>query len=125
MDRARRLAEREGVEVTFLVDDILATRLEGPFDLILDRGVFHVFAPEAHGRYLAAVSWLLRPGGLLLLKCFSAEETRPECPPGRYAPEDIRRIFSGPFRVVEIRPSAFARPGDDDPPKALFCVNFR
>ncbi|BCX82499.1 hypothetical protein MIT9_P2085 [Methylomarinovum caldicuralii] len=122
VEQARRLAEREGVEVTFLVDDILATRLEGPFDLILDRGVFHVFAPEAHGRYLAVVSRLLRPGGLLLLKCFSVEETRPEGPPGRYAPEDIQRIFSGPFRIVEIRPSAFARPGDDNPPKALFCV---
>ncbi|GAB6067557.1 hypothetical protein JCM13664_08750 [Methylothermus subterraneus] len=122
VEQAQQRAEREGVKVDFRVDDILHTRLKGPFDLVLDRGVFHGFAPQMHGRYLAAVSRLLRPGGYLLLKCFSSEETRPEGPPGRYAPGDIRGIFAGLFQIVEIRPSAFLGPGADNPPKALFCI---
>jgi len=122
LERARTLAQREEVMVRFVVDDILSTTLEGSFDLVVDRGLLHNLPPEKHGRYLAALERLMRPGGYLLLKCFSHEETRPEGPPHRYSPDDIRQIFERTFEVLEIRESTFQRPGDDQPPKALFCI---
>ncbi len=122
VEQARRRAVREGVEVRFLVDDIRDTRLGETFDLILDRGLFHVLAPEERHRYLEALKRLLPAGGYLLLKCFSAKETRPEGPPHRYRPEDIGRIFGPDFTVVDLWESAFHRPGDTDPPKALFAI---
>lgn len=122
LEQARTLAQRKGVMVQFLVDDILSTTLEGTFELVVDRGIFHLFPPGEHGRYLAAVTRLLAPGGHLLLKCFSREETRPEGPPHRYAPDAIRQIFGKTFEIGEIRPSEFRRPGEDQPPKALFCI---
>jgi len=119
---ARKRAGKEGVKIDFHVDDILKTRLTGPFDLILDRGVFHCFsAREEQQAYLAAVRRLLKADGILLLKCFHKEETRPEGPPGRYNEEDIRRLFTDDFEIVDCRPSVFATAGEA-PPKALFCI---
>ncbi len=122
LKQAHRLAGQEGVKVHFVQDDILASQLNETFDLIVDRGVFHVFPPESHPRYLAAVSSLLRPGGILLLKCFSHRETREEGPPGRYSPKDLERIFGDSFEILEIRESVFKSRGIDPPPKAIFCV---
>lgn len=119
---ARELARREGVEVDFVVDDILSTSLKGPFDWVIDRGILHLFPPEERQRYLNALERILRPGGYLLLKCFSHKETRPEGPPHRLSPDDIRAIFGNTFTILEVRESAFQRPGDNQPPKALFCV---
>ncbi len=43
---AREKAKAQGLVVTWQQDDILSTRLTGPFDLIFDRGCFHVLPPE-------------------------------------------------------------------------------
>ena len=43
---AHEKAEAQGLSITWQQDDILATRLSGPFDLIFDRGCFHVLPPE-------------------------------------------------------------------------------
>ena len=47
---AREKAEAQGITVTWQQDDVLATRLSRPFDLIVDRGCFHVLPAERrHG----------------------------------------------------------------------------
>jgi cyclopropane fatty-acyl-phospholipid synthase-like methyltransferase len=56
--------------IQFLVDDVLASRLDGNFDVIFDRGCFHVLEPEDRARYVETVSALLEPQGHLFLKCF-------------------------------------------------------
>jgi hypothetical protein len=43
---AARKAKERRVDVNFVPDDILACRLTGPFEVIFDRGCFHVLAPE-------------------------------------------------------------------------------
>ncbi|RMF85695.1 MAG: class I SAM-dependent methyltransferase [Nitrospirae bacterium] len=118
---ARARAAAAGVAVRFVRDDILATRLTGPFEVVLDRGCFHVLPRERFGDYAAAVHRLLAPGGWLLLKCFSHEEQRPEGPPNRLAPEAIRATFEGRFRVERIDRTHFPARGDEPPPRALFC----
>ena len=78
--RARERAAALGLAVRVEEDDILATRLSGPFDLILDRGCFQCLFPERRGAYVAAIARLLAPGGHLLLKTYSDEEPRTEGP---------------------------------------------
>ena len=123
VESARRLAEAEKVTIDFHVDDVLESNLAGPFDLILDRGVFHCFADAADQQaYLATVKRLFKPEGLLLLKCFHEDETREEGPPGRYGEEDIQRLFADGFELLGAHTCRFASSAGDGPPKALFCI---
>lgn len=97
---AREKAAAAGLTVEFVRDDILQSTLAGPFDLVLDRGCFHVFAQPERSAYLRNVSRLLDPGGILFLKTFSHRETRPDGP-YRFSPEQIRDCFANSFDLLE------------------------
>ena len=118
--KAELRAKEKGVAICFVKDDILATGLKGPFDIIFDRGIFHVFPPGKRNAYVQNTSSLLKKGGYLLLKCFSDKE-----PPGegpyRISEEEIRRSFTPGFQVLTIRASVFHGVRRPDP-RALFCV---
>jgi 2-polyprenyl-3-methyl-5-hydroxy-6-metoxy-1,4-benzoquinol methylase len=119
VEKASHTAAARKVRVDFVQDDILATRLEGPFDVVLDRGCFHVFDPNERARYLGAVAGLLSPGGWLLLKCFSDEQPGTEGP-HRFSPDGIRALFGPPLEVLSIERTVYQ--GTLDPlPRALFC----
>jgi SAM-dependent methyltransferase len=92
IERARARAREEGAALRFEVDDILATALAGPFDLILDRGCFHCLFPQRRDGYAATIHRLLAPGGTFLLKTFSHAEPGTEGP-HRFRPEDLDAIF--------------------------------
>lgn len=118
--KAEIRAKTKGAAIRFVKDDILATGLQGPFDIIFDRGIFHVFAPEKRNLYVQNVSGLLKKGGYLILKCFSDKEPSGEGP-YRISGEEIRRSFTPVFRVLTIRASFFK--GVRQPnPHALFCL---
>ncbi len=118
---ARKRAEEAGVEVEFVRDDILDSRLKGPYDLIVDRGCFHTLPREGFERYVETTHRLLRPGGWLFLKCFSHKERREEGPPNRLSPEEIRSLFGGSFRIHAMRESFFAS-REGTPPLAIFAI---
>jgi len=120
---ARQLAATEHIDIDFHVDNVLDSRLSGPFDLILDRGIFHCF-PEAadQNAYMNTVCRLLKPGGLLLLKCFHRDETSEMGPPCRYNEADIVQRLGDAFELIESRASHFGDPSCQDAPKALFCI---
>lgn len=118
--KAQKAARKEGLNVKFKKDDILETRLKGPFDIAFDRGCFHVLPPEARADYVNTVSGLLKPGGFLFLKCFSHLE-KMEGGPHRFRPEEIKKIFSSAFEIVEISKTVFHGTLKEFP-KALFCV---
>lgn len=73
IDLARNLAVRDGVvDITFLVDDVLDTKLDKQYKLILDKGTLDAIGlhPEGATRrvmYWETVSKLVAPGGLLVL----------------------------------------------------------
>lgn len=117
---AAAIARGKGLDIVWLEDDILKTRLEGGFDFIFDRGCFHVLPPAARGEYAATVHRLLNPGGYLFLKCFSHLETM-EGGPYRFTPASLRAIFASLFTVRSIRASSFMGTLEKAP-KALFCV---
>jgi cyclopropane fatty-acyl-phospholipid synthase-like methyltransferase len=117
---AREKAEAQGVKIAWQQDDVLATRLSGPFDLIFDRGCFHVLPPERRPAYASTIAGLLTPGGYFFLKCFSQLQPGAQGP-HRFTPEQIREIFDSQLQVQSIEESVYQ--GTLDPlPRALFCV---
>jgi len=120
---ARQRAEETGVSVDFTVGDVLSLDLDRHFDLILDRGVLHCFADEGErNSYITRIHKWLKPDGILLLKCFSHEETREQGPPCRFSPDDLRTMFGKGFRIVEILHTSFPHAGGETPPKTLFAI---
>jgi cyclopropane fatty-acyl-phospholipid synthase-like methyltransferase len=117
---ASEKSRKQGLEIIWVQDDILETRLDQQFDLIFDRGLFHVLAPERRGDYVRIVNGLLKTGGYLFLKCFSRLQPG-EQGPYRFTPEQIREIFGGQLNVLSIKETVYQ--GTLDPlPRALFCV---
>src|SRR5262245_15286573 len=117
---AREKARRQVLELTWAQDDILDRRLGRQFDLIFDRGCFHVLNPERREDYVRTVSGLLNTGGYLFLKCFSRLQPG-EQGPYRFTPEQIREIFSVRLSVLSIKETVYQ--GTMDPlPRALFCT---
>jgi len=118
--KAEVRAKQKGRALLFLKDDILATRLKGPFDVIFDRGIFHVFPPGKRGAYVQNVDGLLKKGGFLFLKCFSDKEPAGEGP-HRISETEIRGSFNPVLQVLTIRETFFK--GVRQPsPRALFCI---
>lgn len=116
-------AKRLSPHIEWVVDNILKSNLTGPFDGILDRGVFHVFHAEDRITYIEQITRLLKPGGWLLLKCFHQDEPM-EDGPYRYNIEDITHMFGHQFTIHKIEPAIFYGTFSkvERPIKALWCV---
>jgi 2-polyprenyl-3-methyl-5-hydroxy-6-metoxy-1,4-benzoquinol methylase len=119
---AERKAKAHGVAVTFVEDDVLATRLAEPFDLIFDRGCFHVIEPGKRAGYIESLYRLLKPSAWLFLKTFSHHQPGTEGP-YRFSPDDIRRLFGDRerFEVMETLPTVYHGQLDIYP-RALFSA---
>lgn len=120
----QRIGERRRLEgrldVEFIRDDILDTRLDKRFDVVIDRGCFHVLPPEKWRDYVRNVEHLLNPLGYLFLKCFSHLEPM-EGGPYRFTPEEIKGVFGPVFKVLDIKETLFYGTLQEKP-RALFCV---
>jgi 2-polyprenyl-3-methyl-5-hydroxy-6-metoxy-1,4-benzoquinol methylase len=116
-------AAAEGVQVRFVHDDILASRLGESFDVVVDRGCFHVIDPERRPDYVRTLHRLVRTGGRVLLKTFSTKQPGSEGP-HRFSADDIRSLFEPLFEVESITETVYQ--GTRDPlPFALFSVLVR
>ncbi len=117
---AGREAAKQRLEVAWKQDNILETRLEDPFDLIFDRGCFHVLAPSTRQKYASIVWRLLKPGGYLFLKCFSRLEPGDDGP-YRFTPDQLREVFGSRLAVLSTKETIYQ--GTLKPmPRALFCI---
>ncbi|TYH44380.1 hypothetical protein ES332_D11G190500v1 [Gossypium tomentosum] len=73
IDLAQSLADRDGFSnIKFLVDDILETKLDRQFQLVMDKGTLdaiglHPDGPIKRIMYWDSVSKLLAPGGILVI----------------------------------------------------------
>lgn len=114
-------ASELGMDIVFRQNDILDSHLDREFDIIFDRGCYHVFHRRDRERYVPAVARLLKPEGVLLLKCFSNLERRREGP-YRIAPEELRELFAARFDILAMKHTVFQSLQLDPEPKALFCV---
>lgn len=118
--KARERAAARGLRVEFVQDDILDTKLAGRFDVVFDRGCFHVFPSSSRVRYVETVAALLQPRGLLFLKCFS-EEQPGDIGPYQFAPAQIEALFGPRFEVLSIERTVYQGTLDKFP-QALFCT---
>ena len=95
--KARRRARDAGVSCTFVVGDVAALALPGPFDLALDIGCLHSMPETARAAYAAGLARVVRAGGTYLLYAFA-----PGGPAVGLTAEDVRVTFEGAFDVVGV-----------------------
>ena len=114
-------AKQSQASVEFLQDDILNTKLSTTFDLMVDRGCFHVFDAEKRATYIDAVTKLLKNNGFLLLKCFSEQQAVNPDGPFRFSIQKIDELFGAFFSIKEYWETAFIGT-KEVPPKALFVI---
>jgi SAM-dependent methyltransferase len=120
IERARALVQQEHPSIRFVQDDVLDSRIEEQFDLVFDRGCFHVLPPDRRPDYVRTARRLVAPRGFLFVKCFSHKEPR-QGGPYRFSPDDIRGLFGAAFDVLSIDETVYQ--GTLDPyPLALFCA---
>lgn len=113
-------AARSGVKVDFRVDDVRSTALTERFDLVIDRGCFHVFEPHLRPAHAETIAAWLEPGGLLFLKCFSHLQQGPGGKTGLH-PDELGTCFGADFEILSMDHCVYQ--GNNNPlPKALFCV---
>jgi SAM-dependent methyltransferase len=83
---AKRKATERGVAAHFLVWDALALAdLNEQFDTVLDSGLFHVFDDDRRAKYVSSLAVVVKPGGQVLLACFSDRQ------PGDWGPRRVRQ----------------------------------
>jgi SAM-dependent methyltransferase len=97
-------------ETDFIVDDATRTALPTEFDLVVDRGCFHVLDSISHEAYLKSLVKLLGPKGLFLLKVLSLENGNAPFGPLRFTPKEIHQIFDPAFRILSLRRTTFQGP---------------
>lgn len=118
---AKSRAGEEGVadSITFVVCDVRES-IKGTFDIVNDRGCFHIMRGVEIQMYLDNISAVMASGSVLLLKTFSKDEPGEEGPQ-RYSAEDIEEVFSRSFEMVFSTDTVFQSTMDTDP-KAILTV---
>jgi SAM-dependent methyltransferase/3-polyprenyl-4-hydroxybenzoate decarboxylase len=120
--RAIALArERTDGRAQFLVDDVRDSKLDGEFDVVVDRGCFHTLEASGIEAYVDTVRKHTRPGSLLILKIHREDE------PGdwrthRYRQEELQKLFTPWFEMV--RWSESTMPGRQEPPAHAWLAVF-
>lgn len=121
INKAKASAKEAGLSITFLVDNVLKSRLAPNLvDAIVDRGVFHVLPKAQRAVYVKTVHRVLRPDGWLFLKCFSDKEPG-TWGPYRIAERELLGYFRGPFEIRSVVETVF-HGNVKPPPKALFAT---
>lgn len=99
---ARERFQRAGLDIPLVRADarFLPFR-DASFDLICDSGCFHTFAPEIRPLYARSVARVLKPGGILFLREFHADQPQPpEGGPYRLKLEEFIEVFTPHFRFL-------------------------
>ncbi len=109
VDQARTRAVEAKVACRFAVLDFLAVDLDaGPFDLVFDRGCFHVFDEASEReRFAARVAQNLVPDGVWLSLCGSTEGPSRAFGPPRRSARDLSDAIEPSLALVELRAVSF------------------
>jgi len=104
---AQKKAQEAGVEVRWLLADVLAPPRLEPFELVFDRGCYHGVRRQNAAAYVAAVRRLTTPDARVLILAGSANEPPPHYGPPRVKEEAIRADFAKSFEFEELRETRF------------------
>ncbi|MGH9639362.1 MAG: class I SAM-dependent methyltransferase [Bryobacteraceae bacterium] len=126
---ARKKAAERGVAATFRVGDALKLEESSEqFDNAIDSGLFHVFGDDDRARYVRGLTKVVRPGGRLMIMCFS-EKTAGDQGPRRVTEAELRSAFANGWEIetlesarFETRPEARQRMFGGENPHAWFLL---
>jgi SAM-dependent methyltransferase len=104
---AQKKAQEAGVEVRWLLADVLAPPRLEPFELVFDRGCYHGVRRQNAAGYVAAVRRLSKPDARILILAGSAKEPPPHSGPPRVKEEEIRADFAKDFQLEDLRETRF------------------
>jgi SAM-dependent methyltransferase len=114
---------REGAgAVDWRVDDVTRTRLRDAFDLVIDRGCLHVLDADGAVGWSSAMAKLARPGGHLVVKCFSGEVRPPST--SAYSADTLATLLGPAFRLERAQPGGFT-PRTGGPRQPACVATFR
>ena len=107
----RRAADHPaGRRVRFIAGDVTEVRGIGePFDVIVDRGCYHLARRDHLDGFLHALGRNSRPGSLLLLLAFSAAE-EPEFPVPIVTEDELRNELGSLFEITDLRTCRLDKP---------------
>ena len=104
---AEAKARERGIQARFLVHDALQlASLGGPFDTVLDSGLFHVFNDADRRAYAESLKSAVAPGGRYFMACFSDRQPG-DWGPRRVTEGEIRASFSDGWRIDSIELAQF------------------
>lgn len=106
-------ARRDDGDVTWLVDDVSASRLYGRFDALHDRGCLHALDEGARARYVARAAAWLRAGGVWVVKVHDASCA--DCGTTRFTPEALDAAMGDGFVRIALSRCDFGGPGAPRP----------
>jgi SAM-dependent methyltransferase len=101
IERARDKAQRAGVKVDFLQGDLIRLDLGGPYDVLFDRGLYHMIRTRNLGGFLETLRRTSRRGTRWLSLAGNAKEPGPNGPP-TVEEKEIRAELESLFRVLDI-----------------------
>ena len=100
IDRAREKATTAGVSVDFRVGDLTQMDLGGPYDCLVDIGVYHGIRNRDLAGFVRSVERLSRPGTRWLCIAGSANSPRRDGPPV-VREEDFRGELGSAFKILD------------------------
>ena len=101
---AREKAAKAGVNIEFVLEDIMKDNIPpGPFDLVFDRGCFHIFdSPEERSRLAEMIRNRLVPDGHWFSIIGSTDGSKHEEGPPRRSVLDIASAVELRFEIISI-----------------------
>jgi cyclopropane fatty-acyl-phospholipid synthase-like methyltransferase len=120
INEAKRLADEERVECTFVVDNLTTLRLPTDhFDFIFDRGCFHGFEVEMRRAVAARIAGWLTPGGLWFSLIGSTDGPPRDSGPPRLSAEAIASAVEPHFEILSLTATEFSASAlNPTPPRA-------
>jgi ubiquinone/menaquinone biosynthesis C-methylase UbiE len=105
VDMARRKAADAGVKIEFVLADIMKDDIpHGPFDLVYDRGCFHIFElPEERVRLAEMIRNRLAPDGYWFSIIGSTDGAKLKEGPPRRSVLDIVSAVESWFEIISIK----------------------
>ena len=112
IEEARRRASGHpaGPRTRFIAGDVTEVRGIGePFDVLVDRGCYHLARCDHLDAFLYALRRLSRSGSLLFLLAFSAAE-EPEFPVPVVTEDELRNELASLFEITDLRTCRLDKP---------------
>jgi cyclopropane fatty-acyl-phospholipid synthase-like methyltransferase len=122
--KARERARKAGVSVDFRVADVLKHNLDGPYDILFDRGVYHILRRTDLKGFQEFLKRVTRPGSLWLSFTGNSKEDLEDGPPV-VSEVEIRAEWAPLFDVLDLHEFRFDSRHSDFKPLAWSVLGQR